>query len=262
MANNDPWDLGGGGESFPFDHVGDEVEGFIQDMVDRQGTDLDTGELAWWDKEQTRPVMLKIVTLQTTLKENPADDGKRNVTLSGSKKPNPDGTMSKMAAALLAVKSATGGGTAFQFNAWFKMRFSSEGARTKPAFSPPKYYQAWYRPAVMDLDGPDQTAPVNQMSQDNTWHTNTTGGPSDRVTQNAGPAWAQQPQPQPGDEHMTEPWTTPAAGGNYQQQPAPVAQGGTLAGETITAAAVEAIKKAGMNPDTVFGPGWQARVVG
>jgi hypothetical protein len=239
MANNDPWDLGGGGESFPFDHVGDEVEGFIQDMVDRQGTDLDTGELAWWDKEQTRPVMLKIVTLQTTLKENPADDGKRNVTLSGSKKPNPDGTMSKMAAALSAVKSATGGGTAFQFNAWFKMRFSSEGARTKPAFSPPKYYQAWYRPAVMDLDGPDQTNPVNQVPE--TWG-----------SQQPAPAWAQQT----GENYQQQ------TGENYQQQPAQVAQGGTLAGETITAAAVEAIRKAGMNPDTVFGPGWQARVVG
>src|SRR5580765_8144104 len=73
---NDPWDLGGGGQSFAFDRVGDAVEGYILDMVDRQGTDLDTGELAWWDKEHTRPVMLKIMTLQTTLKDNPSDDGK------------------------------------------------------------------------------------------------------------------------------------------------------------------------------------------
>lgn len=239
---NDAWDLGGGGESFQFDNINDEIEGYILDMADRQGTDMQTGELLWWDKERTRPQMLKVVTLQTTLKNNPADDGKRNITLSGSKKPNPDGTMSRMAAALKAVKDATGGGTTFQFQAWFKMRFTSEGARTKPGFNPPKYYQAWYRPPVMDLDGADRTAPANQVAGQYGGQPGggVASGANWPVATTTGPEWAQ------------------TSGGTQ----APVAQGGTLAGEPITQGAVEAIRKAGMNPDTVFGPGWQARVTG
>lgn len=220
MPDKDPWDLGGGGESFQFDRIGDEVEGYVIDMDERQGSDMQTGEPEWWDKEKTRPVMITLVTLQTTLREKPNDTGIRTITLAGSKKPNPDGTKSRMCAVRTAVLEATGG-TAMQFNGWLKMRFSSEGAKTKPGFNPPKYFEAWYRPPVMDLDGRDSTAPVNQVAQ----------------TQ----AQAQSPAAQFSDPGPTSP---------------PVSSGLP----DLTKAQIEAISAAGMDPTAVFGPGWESRV--
>lgn len=164
MPQENAWDLGGGGENFAYERIGDEVEGTVIDMVTRQGTDMQTNEPDFWDKEKTRPVMLTLLTLQTTLKDNPKDSGLRTITLAGGKKPYPDGTKSRMCAARTAVLEATGS-TAMQPGGWFKMRFSGEGARTKPGFNPPKAFEAWYRAPKLDLDGQDRTPPVNQMSE-------------------------------------------------------------------------------------------------
>src|SRR5216117_2466964 len=54
---NDPWDIGGGGDSFPFDHIGDEIEGYVQEMSTRQGSEIGTSKPAWWDEKHTRPKM-------------------------------------------------------------------------------------------------------------------------------------------------------------------------------------------------------------
>lgn len=164
VAQDNAWDLGGGGESFPFDNVGDEIEGYIQDVTERQSTDVQTGEPTWWDKEHTRPKMVTIVTLQTSLKDSPQDDGMRNVTLAGSKKPE---SKSRMAAVFGAVKAATGG-TALQYNAWLKMKYVGDGPRTKVGFNPPKYFEAWYRPPVHDLENganAQPPAPTSQLPQ-------------------------------------------------------------------------------------------------
>lgn len=237
---NNPWDLGGGGESFPFDHVGDEIEGFIQEMDTRQGSDMQTGELAWWDKEQTRPVMLTILTLQTSLRERPNDDGMRNVTLSGSKKPAPDGGKSRMCAAVTAVRDATGG-TEMKFNGWFKMKFVGEGPRTKPGFNPPKYYEAWYRPPAMDLDGQDRTPPAGQMSQP------APGANWPNHQQSSGPEWAQGAQQQVMQDQQ-------------QAQAAPQ-QDTNIRTRPITAAEVAGLSAAGVDPAIVYGADWEGRVV-
>lgn len=180
MADNNAWDLGGGGQSFPFDRIGDEVEGHVVDMDTRQGTDMQTDKPEWWDAEQTRPKLITLLTLQTAIRDNAKDSGLRTVTLAGSKKPNIDGTKSRMCAARTAVLEATGG-TAFEPGAWFKMRFTSEGARTRPNFNPPKGFDAWYRspaPATLDLDAPARSA---ANSQTDPWSIN----PATNMTSNA-----------------------------------------------------------------------------
>lgn len=217
---NNPWDLGGGGESFPFDNVDDEIEGYVQEMSERQGTDMRTGEPAWWDKEQTRPQMLTILILQTSLRTTPHDDGKRSVTLSGSKKPE---SRSRMAAALGAVKTATGG-SEMAFNAWFKMKFVGEGPRTQVGFNPPKYYEAWYRPPAMDLEGNSHQASPAPASQEN----------------QPAQGWAQE-QLQGAQQQL---------GANAQ-----------AAGVPITAAQVAGLKAAGVDPALVYGADWANRVV-
>jgi len=216
---NNPWDLGGGGESFPFDNIGDEVEGFVQEMIERQGTDMQTGKLDWWDEEHTRPKMLTILVLQTALRTTPNDDGMRSITLSGSKKPE---TRSRMAAAVGAVKAATGG-TQMEPNAWFKMKYIGDGPKTKPGFNAPKYYEAWYRPPVMDLDGASQTAPVNQVAQ------------------------GYAPQDVPAQQQLPATNVAPAQSPN--------------GGAAITVAQVEGLKAAGVDPALVYGADWHTRVV-
>lgn len=233
MPEKDAWDLGGGGDNFAFDHIGDEVEGFVIDMDTRQGTNMQTNEPEWWDKEHTRPVLLTLLTLQTSLRDNPKDTGLRTVTLAGSKKPNPDGTKSRMCAARDAVLAATGG-TAFEPGAWFKMRFSAEGPRTKPGFNPPKYFEAWYRSPVHDLDGQNRTAPANQMSE-----SSQAGANWPDTSGQAGPAWSQQPAQQ-----------GPAAGANTTG--------------ALTMAQVEGVR-ALVGEDgvaNVFGADWKSRVQG
>lgn len=240
MPEKDAWDLGGGGESFQFDRVNDEVEGFITDMDTRQGTNMQTNEPDWWDKEQTRPVMLTLITLQTTLREGSKDTGLRTVTLAGSKKPNPDGTKSRMCAARTAVLAATGG-TAMEPGAWFKMRFVAEGARTKPGFNPPKYFEAWYRPAVHDLDGQNRTAPANQISESTQAGANWPGS----NTQTA-PSWAQGAQQQQLSNTTTGNATT--VGGSPLTGP-------------VTMSQVESVRALGVDPAVAYGPDYESRIV-
>lgn len=245
QPSSNPWDLGGGGESFPFDNVGDEIEGFIQEMSERQGTDFD-GEPDWWDDAKTRPKMLTLIVLQTNLRENPTDDGMRTVTLSGGKKPFPDGGKSRMCAAITAVKAATGAAQ-MQFNGWFKMKFVAEGPRTKPGFNPPKYYEAWYRPPVMDLDGANRTAPSNEVPQTYGAPATTAPGQNWPAEQSGGPDWAQ--------SNAVNTQTGEIQGG-APAQGAPVTAGGP-----ITAAQIAGLKAANVDPALVYGADWQSRVI-
>lgn len=233
------WDLGGGGDNFAFDHVGDEVEGFVIDMDTRQGTHIQTGEPEWWDKEQTRPKLITLLTLQTNLRENPKDTGLRTVTLAGSKKANPDGTKSRMCAARDAVLAVTGS-TAFERGAWFKMRFAGEGAKTKPNFNPPKGFEAWYRSPALDLDGQDRTPPVNQISQ-----STQAGANWPAPTQADGPSWAQ------GGQQVNT--TT----GEMRQAPAANVTTGPL-----TMAQVQSVIELNVDPAQVYGADYKSRIQG
>lgn len=261
MPEKDAWDLGGGGESFAFDRIGDEVEGFITDMAERQGTNMQTNEPEWWDKEHTRPIMLTLVTLQTNLREGPKDHGLRTVTLAGSKKPNPDGTKSRMCAARTAVLAVTGG-TAMEPGAWFKMRFSSEGVKTRVGFNAPKYFEAWYRSPVHDLDGNNTTAPANQISESSQAGAN---WPSSQGA-TTGPAWANT------GTTTTNPGATSISQNLAQHLDLPSADQyppGAPQGEKVTAAAVAGVRRLGANAEhgeemvvQVFGADYQSRIVG
>jgi hypothetical protein len=247
------WDLGGGGASFPFDHIGDAVEGFITDAVTRQGTDMNTNEPEWWDKEETRPKLLTLLTLQTTLRDNAQDTGLRTVALSGSKKPNPDGTKSRMCAARTAVLDATGS-TAMAPGAWFRMQFTSEGAKTRPAFNPPKFFEAWYRSPVLDLDGQDRTAPANQLPP--TYGTTTGTGPGQALP---GQNW---PTPQ-------GQFSEPVQSGSFSNQQSvntatgEIRQASDIRTGPLTKAQVEGVHALGGDDAVaaVYGADWQSRLV-
>jgi hypothetical protein len=185
------------------------------------------------------------VTLQTTLRdaEIPNDDGKRDVYLDGRKKPNDNGSKSRICAVLDAVREATGG-TAVARGGTLTLQWVSG-----MGFSgDPRNYVAQYIPPAMDLGGGQaapQQAPPQQPQQANPWQ-----GQQPPQQQ---PAPPQQPPAAPQAPPAQPPLQQPAAPAQAPQQ-AP-AQG-------WTPEAIAALENAQVDPRTVYPnwtppPGWQ-----
>ena len=151
-------DLGGGGNAFPFDSIGDSVTGKILGLEEVQQTDMDNGMPAVWDNGQ--PKMMYRVELQTDLRSDAGDDGKRSVYLKGSRKPD---SKSSLAAVLSAVRAA-GGGSSLAVGGTLTVTFSGEGEPSKRGWNPPKHYTATYTAPSMDLGEP-APAPAQQAPQ-------------------------------------------------------------------------------------------------
>lgn len=150
------FDIGGAeGNAFPFEQPGDSVTGKIITLEEVQQTDMDTGELVFWNNNPAQPKMMYRVTLQTELRNDDGDDGKRAVYLRGSRKPE---SKSSLSAVLAAVKQATGR-TALDPGATLTLTYVGDGVASKRGYNPPKQYQAAYQPAAMDLGGAPVAAP-------------------------------------------------------------------------------------------------------
>lgn len=248
------WDLGGGGgNSFPFDTIGDHVAGTVLDLVEKQQTDMQTQQPASWDNGD--PKMMSIVTLQTELRDptNPADDGKRTVALSGSKKPE---SMSRIAAVIAAVKAATGG-SGLQYGGTLTIQYVGDGQPSQRGFNAPKQYQAWYQAPSMQLDQPVEHKTPPPAAAPVVPPVGVNAGPP--------PAWATPPAagappapavPQPAGPPPVAPppvAVTPPAATNGQANGAPAAP-------VPTAEAIAGLRAAGLDPAQIYGPGWEQRV--
>ena len=232
----DSFDLAGGngGISFSFGPQGSQpgasVTGTILDMKEVHRTNFDSKKLEFWDNGD--PKMQTRISLQTQLRDPalPNDDGKRDVFLDGRKKPNDNGTKSRICAVLDAVRASTGG-TSIQRGGlltvtWVSgMGFSGD----------PRNYEAAYQPPALDLGGGGQVtqaAPVQQYQQP--------------------PVTAQQFIPP----------QQPVAAAPVQQAPQPVAQAPTPAAAPAqptgpTPEAIAALTAAGVDPATVYGAAYQ-----
>lgn len=147
------FELGGNtGISFSFGPQGAQpgasITGTVLDMKEVQRNNFETNKPEFWDNGD--PKMQFRVTMQTQLRDpsNPNDDGRRELYLDGRKRPNDNGTKSRICAALDAVRAATGG-TALAAGGqltvtWISgMGFSGD----------PRNYEATYQPPAMDLGG-------------------------------------------------------------------------------------------------------------
>lgn len=74
--------LSGGAKAFPFNNLGDSVEGTIVDAELRQQTSME-GELLTWS--DGKPRMQLVITLQTKLHDTDDDDGIRTIYAKGGK---------------------------------------------------------------------------------------------------------------------------------------------------------------------------------
>jgi len=146
-------DLGGGGNSFPFEAPGDTVTGHVIGLENVQQTDMETGQPAFWSEGQ--PKMMVRVELKTELKDDESDDGKRSIYLRGSRKPE---SQSSLSAVLAAVRKATGG-TEIAAGGLLTLTFTEEGVPTKRGFNAPKHYSASYTPPALDLGKKDTEEP-------------------------------------------------------------------------------------------------------
>ncbi len=141
------FDLGGGGNSFAFETIGDSVTGKITSITELQQTDMDSGQPAVWENGQ--PKMMVAVELATTLHDptNPADDGKRTVYLKGSRKPE---SKSSLAAVLVAVRTASGA-TTLNVGGTLTLTYSDDGIPSRRGYNAPKQYDATYVAPAVDL---------------------------------------------------------------------------------------------------------------
>lgn len=181
------FDLGGGGGSaFSFGKQGDQpgtyVQGTVLDMKEVQKTNFKTNEPEFWDNGD--PKMQYRVTLQTELRDptNPNDDGKRDVYLDGRRKPNDNGTKSRLCAVLDAVREVTGS-TSLQYGGKLTLQWISgmgfEGD--------PRNYAAWYEAPAFSMEQPPEHASPPPMPP--------AQHPSQLQSPGAPPAWAQQQAP-------------------------------------------------------------------
>ena len=127
--------MGAGGKGAKFESIGDSVVGYIVSIDMRQRTDIKTKEPLWWDKEQTRPKMQAIITLETEQHEDDEDDGMRSVYM-----PIP----SQMQSALAAAVRKAGAGSP-EDGGKLEVKFDHEEQPTTRGFNPQKIYVVKYR---------------------------------------------------------------------------------------------------------------------
>ena len=135
--------MSGGVTSFPFENVGDEVEGTIVQSQLRKQTDFETGEPQTWP--DGNPKMQIVMDLETALRdpEKSYDDGVRRLFIKGN--------------ALRATREAVrAGGGQLLNGGWFKLRHSALGTPPKKGLHAPKLFEAQYKaPAASGISADD-----------------------------------------------------------------------------------------------------------
>lgn len=123
-----------------FEAVGDSVTGKVIGLTERQSTKLGTTELDFWP--DGKPKMYYSMLLQTALREEAGDDGRRSVALTGSKKSSEQSSLSAM---LDAVMAATGG-TEIMIGGTATVTLIGQAPPRTVGYNPRKLYAAQYIP--------------------------------------------------------------------------------------------------------------------
>lgn len=255
----DSLDLGGsGGASFSFGAQGSQpgifVVGKVLALAEVQSTDYHTGKPETWDNGD--PKMQYRVTLQTDLRDPaiPTDAGVREVYLDGARKARDNGTKSRLAAVLDAVRATTGG-TSLAVGGFLKVQWISGMGYS----GDPRNYEAMYQAPSVELGG--QPAAAQQVAP---------GTPADPFPAHSAPAYqappaswvtqavANAPGLAPGvlspavQNPVQNPQAVQTEQGPVNPQTGEIAPVTVPAGPVITAEAVAAVKAGGMDPAQVW----------
>lgn len=134
---------GGGAKSFGFDKLGDTCEGEITDLTVRQQTDMQTGAPQFWD--DGKPKNALVITVQTDMRVDDADDGQRTVWIRGGNFVAETGSGTS---SLTALKDAlrTAGAQDVEVGGTIRVTHSGIGKAKNKGFNPPKLYEITYAP--------------------------------------------------------------------------------------------------------------------
>lgn len=154
------FDLGGESTTTAkFDNVGDSVTGTVVSMTERQSTKLGslTNEPDFWP--DGKPKMYYQVILQTDLRTDGNDDGKRSIALTGSRKSS---EQSSLSAVLDAINKIAPGSTELKIGARLTLTMIGTMPPRTPGFNPRKLYSAACVPTAISLGvGPHPTTEPN-----------------------------------------------------------------------------------------------------
>lgn len=128
--------------SWKFTNPGDTHTGVITEVSDaRQATEYGSNELAYWDKERTRPKMQVAVTLDTTERDpqDSNDTGKRTLWVVE------DGRSGSILSAIRQAVHQAGAGT-IDIGGQLTVAFSGFDPNSKNPANPRKIYSASYVP--------------------------------------------------------------------------------------------------------------------
>lgn len=138
---NDAMDLlmGGGGKYFSWKDVpeGTTITGTVNgDIAQSQQTHIQSNEPLFWDPAKTRPKMQIIIPLDTSLRNDTEDDGKRTLWVNEA---------SNMQAAIRdAVKTA--GASSIAQGGTLSVTFTGTRPSQTAGFNPVKLFSATYQP--------------------------------------------------------------------------------------------------------------------
>lgn len=139
--------LGGGGKSASFPQVGSSVTGLVASPPEtRQQTDMSGNPLTW---DNGDPRWQLVVPLQTEDRDDPDDDGIRNLYVKGSKDPKSQSLHAAVAAAVVAA-----GAKGLEIGGRLTVTYVADGVASTRGFNPPKKYEAQYqRPDTSQASG-------------------------------------------------------------------------------------------------------------
>lgn len=121
-----------------FPTVGTVVTGqIVERPTVQQQTEIGTGKSLFFDDGKPREQL--VVTIQTEIRDPEVDDddGKRRVFVTGTKASEGGGMLGAFKRA--GITNLKVGGT-------LTVKYTHDGARTSPAFNPPKQYEVSYAP--------------------------------------------------------------------------------------------------------------------
>ena len=152
--------------SWKFTNPGDTHTGTITEVSDaRQATEYGSNELAYWDKERTRPKMQVAVTLDTAERDpqDANDTGKRTLWVVE------DGRSGSILSAIRQAVHQAGAGT-IDIGGQLTVTFSGFDPNSKNPANPRKIYSASYVPpapagGMFTNQAPAQPAPAPAPAQ-------------------------------------------------------------------------------------------------
>jgi hypothetical protein len=149
MADANDMLMSGGIPWLSFKEKGVTYTGKVMSFTARQSRDFESGDLAWWDKEQTQPKEEVVITLQTDLfdPEVDGDTGARQLVV-------PKGS-ARMAAVRSAIRSA--GASGIEVGGTITITYTGDKPNTKnPKLNGIKQFDVTYvAPGLTDQAAQD-----------------------------------------------------------------------------------------------------------